>query len=157
MTLMKLRHLLLTLPMLFAWSMAGANSFEWLMKETEAPPGVVIEIIGERELLRTLLPEIAQKIQKLRERFPGIPVAIVSHGAEQFLMTSANAAKAPDTHKQLQSLVENDKVDFHVCGTHASWFDVLPEDFPDYVDVAPTGPAQIRHYEDLGYELIVLP
>ena len=154
---MKRLQLLLTLPLLLAWSMTCANSFDWLMKETEAPPGVVIEIIGERELLRTLLPEIAKDIEKLRERFPGIPVAIVSHGAEQFLMTSSNASKAPDTHQLLQSLVTNDAVDFHVCGTHASWFDVMPEDFPEYVDVAPAAPAQIRHYEDLGYELIVLP
>jgi len=154
---MKRLRLLLTPLLLLACSMAAANSFEWLMKETEAPPGVVIEIIGERELLRTLLPEIAQNIEKLRDRFPGIPVAIVSHGAEQFLMTSANAAKAPETHQLLQSLVRDDTVDFHVCGTHASWFDVMPEDFPDYVDVAPAAPAQIRHYEDLGYELIVLP
>jgi len=154
---MKRLRLLLTPLLLLACSMAAANSFEWLMKETEAPPGVVIEIIGERELLRTLLPEIAQNIEKLRDRFPGIPVAIVSHGAEQFLMTSANAAKAPETHQLLQSLVKDDAVDIHVCGTHASWFDVMPEDFPDYVDVAPAAPAQIRHYEDLGYELIVLP
>ena len=154
-----MKHLrLLTTPLLLlATSMAAANSFEWVMKEAEAPPGVVIEIIGERELLRTLLPEIAEDIEKLRERFPGIPVAIVSHGAEQFLMTSANASKAPETHQLLQSLVKDDTVDFHVCGTHASWFDVMPEDFPDYVDVAPAAPAQIRHYEDLGYELIVLP
>ena len=96
-------------------------------------------------------------VEALREKFPGIPVAIVSHGAEQFLMTRSSAAKAPDTHQLVQSLVNNDKVDFHVCGTHASWLDVMPEDFPDYVDVAPAAPAQIRHYEDLGYELIVLP
>jgi len=154
---MKRLRLLLTLPLLLTCSMAGANSFEWLMKENEAPPGVVIEIIGERDLLRTLLPEIAQNIEKLRDRFPGIPVAIVSHGPEQFLMTSSSAAKAPEAHQLVQSLVRNDAVDFHVCGTHASWYDVMPEDFPDYVDVAPAAPAQIRHYEDLGYELIVLP
>jgi intracellular sulfur oxidation DsrE/DsrF family protein len=154
---MKRLRLLLTLPLLLTCSMAGANSFEWLMKENEAPPGVVIEIIGERELLRTLMPELARDIEALREKFPGIPVAIVSHGAEQFLMTSSSVAKAQDTHQLVQSLVNNDKVDFHVCGTHASWLDVMPEDFPDYVDVAPAAPAQIRHYEDLGYELIVLP
>ena len=34
---MKSLPLLLTLPLLLACSMAGANSFEWLMKETEAP------------------------------------------------------------------------------------------------------------------------
>ena len=154
---MRYRHFLLALPLLLASTMASALTFERLLAEEDAPPGVVIELIGERDLLRTLLPEIAQNIEKLRDRFPGIPVAIVSHGPEQFLMTSSSAAKAPEAHQLVQSLVRKDAVDFHVCGTHASWYDVMPEDFPDYVDVAPAAPAQIRHYEDLGYELIVLP
>jgi hypothetical protein len=45
----------------------------------------------------------------------------------------------------------------HVCGTHAGWYGVTPEDFPDYVDVTTAGPAQINDYEAMGYELIVLP
>lgn len=155
---MKRLRLLFTLPLLLACSLAGANSFEWLLKENEAPPGVVIEIIGsDRQQLRTLLPEIAEEIRTLRDRFPGLPVAIVSHGPEQFLTTTANANHSPETHRLLQSLVSDEAVNFHVCGTHASWFDVMPEDFPDYVDVAPAAPAQIAHYEELGYELIVLP
>jgi hypothetical protein len=28
------------------------------------------------------------------------------------------------------------------------------EDFPDYVDVAPSGPAQINQYRELGYVVI---
>ena len=48
-------------------------------------------------------------------------------------------------------------MDVHVCGTHAGWFDVLPEDFPDYVDVAAAGPAQVNDYRALDYVLIVLP
>jgi len=43
-----------------------------------------------------------------------------------------------------------------VCGTHASWRDKTPEDFPDYVDVVPSAPVQINDYEALGYEVIVL-
>ena len=44
----------------------------------------------------------------------------------------------------------------HVCETHASWYRVTAEDFPDYVDVAPTGPGQVRLYEEMDYELIVV-
>ena len=54
-------------------------------------------------------------------------------------------------------LVTDRDVDIHVCGTHAGWFDVLPEDFPDYVDVSATGPAQVNDYRALDYVLIVLP
>ena len=32
----------------------------------------------------------------------------------------------------------------------------MPEDFPGYVDVAPSGPAQIRSYRELGYELLIV-
>ena len=112
---MKRLRLLFTLPLLLACSLAGANSFEWLMKENEAPPGVVIEIIGsDRQQLRTLLPEIAEEIRTLRDRFPGLPVAIVSHGPEQFLTTTANANQSPETHRLLQSLVSDEAVNFHV-------------------------------------------
>jgi hypothetical protein len=44
----------------------------------------------------------------------------------------------------------------HVCETHAGWYGVTAEDFPDYVDVAPTGPGQINLYQELGYDLIVI-
>jgi hypothetical protein len=44
----------------------------------------------------------------------------------------------------------------HVCETHAGWYGVTAEDFPDYVNVAPTGPGQISLYLELGYELIVI-
>jgi len=42
----------------------------------------------------------------------------------------------------------------HVCGVHASWRSMTAEDFPDYVDVAPSGPAQINQYRTLGYVVI---
>ena len=44
----------------------------------------------------------------------------------------------------------------HVCETHAGWYGVSAEDFPDYVDVAPTGPGQVSLYQELGYDLIVI-
>lgn len=155
---MKIITLVFSLNLLLFSPLANANSFKWILNEQKAPPGVVIEIVsGDAMHLKTLLPEIRSNIEKLRAKFPELPVAIVSHGTEQFMMTRSNASKAPETHRLLQSLVKDDDVDFHVCGTHASWFNVTPEDFPEYVDVTPAGPTQIRHYEELGYELIVLP
>ena len=57
-------------------------------------------------------------------------------------------------HQQVESLVADD-VPVHVCETHAGWYGVSAEDFPDYVDVAPTGPGQIELYRELDYQLIV--
>ena len=35
-------------------------------------------------------------------------------------------------------------------------YDVTAEDFPDYVDVAPTGPGQVNLYRELGYDVVVM-
>jgi intracellular sulfur oxidation DsrE/DsrF family protein len=92
-------------------------------------------------------------VTQLRKKFPELPVAIVTHGKEQFALTTKNADSK--THSLVKDLV-SDQIEVHVCGTHASWYNVMPEDFPDYVNVSATGPAQINDYEELGYELIVL-
>jgi intracellular sulfur oxidation DsrE/DsrF family protein len=60
-----------------------------------------------------------------------------------------------EIHQQVQALVAED-VPVHVCETHAGWYGVTAEDFPDYVDVAPTGPGQVSLYQELGYDLIVI-
>ena len=39
----------------------------------------------------------------------------------------------------------------HACGTYAGWQGIAAEDFPDYIDVVPSGPQQIREYEERGY------
>jgi intracellular sulfur oxidation DsrE/DsrF family protein len=47
-------------------------------------------------------------------------------------------------------------VPLHVCETHANWYGVTAEDFPDYVNVAPSGPAQLAAYREMGYDLILI-
>lgn len=136
-----------------------ANSeIEALLDEKEPPAGIVFEIVsGQHDLLDSLLPKLRGDIKRLRSHFPGLPIAIVSHGSEQFALTSKNRKKEQQTHDLVKQLVESNQVDVHVCGTHAEWYGVMPEDFPEYVDVSAAGPAQINDYEELGYQLIVLP
>jgi intracellular sulfur oxidation DsrE/DsrF family protein len=135
-----------------------ATDFDSIIAQKEAPAGVVIEIVSDEDgLLSDLLPVIKQEIKRLRQRFPDLPVAIVSHGSEQFDLTTKNQKQESTAHKITRELVTTEEVDVHVCGTHAGWYGVTPEDFPDYVDVTTAGPAQINDYESLGYELIVLP
>ena len=135
-----------------------ADSVESLLAATEAPAGVVFEVVsGDEDALGELLPVLKTDIERLRVRFPDLPVAIVSHGTEQFALTLDNRKNQPELHAITEELVSDKDVDVHVCGTHAGWYDVLPEDFPAYVDVAPAGPAQINDYRALGYVLIVLP
>lgn len=152
-----LKNLVVSL-LIIAGTPSWANEIDDILSEKSAPAGIVFEIVGgEAGLLDKLLPVVKKDIKRLRDRFPDIPIAIVSHGTEQFALTIKNQSTYKRSHTIVKELVTSNKVDVHVCGTHAGWYGVMPEDFPDYVDVAPAGPAQINHYEELGYELIVLP
>ena len=159
---------LLTIPLLiilFSKIAYGSNEtvpINHILQQKQPPAGIVFEIVSdEDDLLERLLPDIKKAVKKLREKFPALPIAIVTHGKEQFALTTKNSQSQNNgnnnhkTHSLVKGLVRND-VDVHVCGTHASWYDIMPEDFPDYVDVSATGPAQINDYEEMGYELIVL-
>lgn len=151
-----LKTLIFTITILFSTA-ACSNNIETILSQKQAPAGVVFEIVsGDSGLLGELLPGVRTDIKKLRDRFPEIPIAIVTHGTEQFALTKNNRKTEASAHKQVQALVSDD-IDVHVCGTHAEWFGVTPEDFPEYVNVSATGPAQINDYEEMGYEIIVLP
>ncbi|MEW8508316.1 MAG: hypothetical protein AB2598_16595 [Candidatus Thiodiazotropha sp.] len=128
-----------------------------LLKVEEEPVGVVFEVLeDDDDALGWALPKIARLSTQLRERFPELPIAVVTHGREQFglLADEADGLLAPihDNAKQLRE----DEIDLHVCGVHAGWDGYTPEDFPAYVDVSASGPAQIRDYQNLGFVLIVL-
>lgn len=136
----------------------AADEIEALLTADEAPAGVVFEIVSsDADTLDGLLPVIRADIERLRARFPELPVAIVSHGTEQFALTTEERASAPELHAIAEDMVTAKNVDLHVCGTYASWFGVDPGDFPDYVDVSSSGPAQINDYRALDYILITLP
>ena len=115
----------------------------------------MFEIVeGDEDALATLLPRLNEVIERLRARFPDIDLAIVSHGGEQFALQHKYRQQYIAIHSGVQSLVD-DSVPVHVCGAHAGWYGITPEDFPDYVDVSPSGPAQIRQYEALGFSKII--
>ena len=134
----------------------GNEDVEALLASTEAPHGVVFEIVeADETALEDLLPEVRDAIRKIRARFPDTEFAVVSHGREEFALQTQYQGEHADIHRQVQSLVAAD-VPVHVCETHAGWYGVTAEDFPDYVNVAPTGPGQVQLYEELGYDLIVV-
>ena len=135
---------------------SNQQEIQQLLAQNDAPFGVVFEIVeGSGEALQWAIPAVNKYAKQLRKRFPDIGLAVVSHGSEQFgLMTSKQKENA-NVHKTVQSLVASD-VPVHVCGTHASWRGKEAKDFPDYVDVSPAGPTEIRNYEDMGYVLVEL-
>lgn len=152
-----LADLLLTLCMLlFAGHTLANDDVQQLLNRSETPEGIVFEIVeSDEEALRGILPRIKKAIEQIRERFPQTEFAVVSHGREEFALQTEYQQSLPVIHQQVQSLVADD-VPVHVCETHAGWYGVTAEDFPDYVNVAPTGPGQINLYIEMGYELIIM-
>ena len=152
-----MRLVLLLSLFLFAGLALGDAEVDRLLESEEAPVGVVFEIVeGEEDALRWALPEVARLSARLRARYPGLPIAVVTHGREQFGLLS-NEAEGPlaDIHDRAQGL-RSEEIDLHVCGVHAGWDGYTPEDFPAYVDVSASGPAQIRDYRNIGFVLIRL-
>jgi len=134
----------------------ASDDIDALLQRSEPPHGIVFEIVeSDESALEELLPVVQSAIQRVRARFPQTEFAVVSHGREEFALQTAYQNEYAQIHQQVQALVAED-VPVHVCETHASWYAVSADDFPDYVDVAPTGPGQIQLYLELDYELIVI-
>ncbi len=127
-----------------------------LLNAEQAPDGVVFELISwDDKTWQWAAPMIADLRRQLQQKFPGIDVAVVSHGGEQFQLTKAAAPQQPQAIAQLQSLTD-DGVNLHVCGTHSYWNDVEESAYLDMVNVSPSGPAQVNDYIKLGYTHILL-
>ena len=148
--------LILFLPTLAFAKEDKAKSLDDILNLKAAPAGVVIEIVtwgGDN--LEWALPRSKEYIEKLRAKFPKLSVAIVTHGAEQFALTNDNKEDSKEVHKMVKSFGDAN-VPVHVCETFAGWRGLSSDDFPEYVNVAAAGPAQVNDYLSLGYELILI-
>lgn len=144
--------------MMFVVPFSVGGTVDEVLAASKPPEGVVFEIVSNNDdLLRSLIPKMVKKIDQLRKRFPDLPIAVVTHGAEQFALMSEHHAAELKLHELVKELSSEKNVDVHVCGTYAQSHGIFPEDFPDYVNVSASGPAQINDYRALGYVLIKLP
>jgi intracellular sulfur oxidation DsrE/DsrF family protein len=135
----------------------GNEKVDALLTRSSAPEGVVFEIVsGDEDTLERAIPAVQRYSEALRKKFPGLAIAVVSHGNEQFSLTKDNRNEYADVHKGVKSLVNDKNISVHICETYAGWQGVSAEDFPDYIDVAAAGPVQINDYKALGYELVVV-
>lgn len=148
----------LVLLMLASPAFAASLTLEDLLARKTSPPGVVFEIVDrDQKALELALPWVKQAAQRLKVRFPNVPMALVTHGQEMFALQTGKRASNPAIHSIAQSLSRDDGIQVHVCETYANRRGLATEDFPAYVDVAPEGPAQIRNYEALDYVRLVVP
>lgn len=137
---------------------AASPTLDALLSSKTAPPGVVFEIVDrDPKALELALPWVKQAAQRLKARFPNVPMALVTHGQEMFALQTKKRANNQAVHQIAQSLSRDDGIQVHICETYANRRGLATEDFPAYVDVAPEGPAQIRNYEALDYVRLVVP
>ena len=122
------------------------------------PPLGVIFTIREfdEDALEWVLPRVERYIAILRGRIPGIHLAMMSHGDELAAASIERRKEYPAMHRRLQRLVRDQGLVFHICNTAAGMMGLGEDDFPDYVNVVPFGPAQVQDYLAMGYELIDL-
>lgn len=158
-----MRFLRAVLLLLFPWLLMGAAqasslTLEQLLAKPMSPAGVVFEIVDrDPQALELALPWVKQAAERLEERFPGVPMALVTHGQEMFALQEKDKEKNAALHQQVQSLKRDKGIPVHVCETYASWKGVAPEAFPSYIDVAPSGPSQINNYIALDYQRLIVP
>ncbi len=151
--------LLLFFPsLLMGTANAASDKLDEILARSLPPAGVVFEIADrDPQALEFALPWVRQAAEKIKQRFPGVPMALVTHGQEMFALQSNLKERNAAVHEQVQSLKDDQGIPVHVCETYAGWKGLGPEAFPSYVDVAPSGPSQIRNYEALDYVRLVVP
>jgi len=136
----------------YAAKPSTAAQVDALLARDQAPAGVVFEVsTTDSNALRWALPQVKRQAARLRSRFPDLPIAVVTHGREEFALQRGHRKNNETVHREVKSLTDDENIPVHVCQAFAEQHGVSAEQFPDYVDVAPSGPAQIHNYQELGY------
>lgn len=139
-------------------SAAGNDTLDGVLARSTAPAGVVFEIVDrDPGALEYALPWVSQAAERLKARYPKLPMALVTHGQEMFALQTSQRESKPKIHQLAESLGRDQGIPVHVCDTYASRRGLGAEHFPDYIDVAPSGPSQLRNYEMLDYVRVRVP
>lgn len=152
-----LNSVFVILALLFSSGCAAneAQGVRKVLQQKEPIVGVVFEIVGgDSDSLQRAIKRIKTYSEQLHQVHADLLITVVTHGYEQFTLTKAKDAEHPELHQQVQSIVKDDRIAIEVCGTFADMMEVAHDEFPDYVDVVPQGPAQIQSYEHEGYVII---
>ncbi|MFT5221548.1 MAG: intracellular sulfur oxidation DsrE/DsrF family protein [Planctomycetota bacterium] len=129
---------------------------EQLIAQEQEPDGVVFELMTwEDNSWNWAVPLLGQFIRQLQQRFPGLDVALVSHGAEMFDLSLRADKKDDPAIKQLEGLYSNG-LEVHVSADYAKYKRLDANSFLDFVDVPDSSDAQLENYQQLGFVLIRL-
>ena len=121
------------------------------------PDGVAFLVMEHNEAAyEWVLPRIDRYLTVLREQWPDLPVAVVSHGDEMFSLLAEKAPAYAGFQQEVRRLVREQGVAFQVCGAYAALNDVDESQFADFVEVVPSAPTQITDYRMMGYKIVHL-
>ena len=135
-------------------SVATADISKVLSAKT-APYGVVFEVVeGDESALSWVLPRIEKHSKRLRAKFPDVKIAVVTHGREQFGLTQSFAGPKAQKISRKAEQMTSTGTELHVCGGHAAARGVPASAFPAHINVAASGPAQVRALRAEGYVLV---
>ena len=127
---------------------------EWLIKHP--PPGIIFTIREyEEDAMSWVSIRLNYYIQLLRKSHPKLQIAILAHGDEVGSLSKSAEQKYEKLHQLVKSW-NKQGITTHVCGTMAHMLRIDESDFPDYIDVVPFGPSQVKDYVELGHEHIEL-
>jgi len=152
--------ILLTLMALALSSLQAADNeldaVKTLISANLEPDGIVFEIITwEDNSWDWAAPMLQTAVQQLRTQYPGIEIAVVSHGNELFELALKNNNPLKPSMQILQTLGD-EQVEFYVSGDYAKYKYLSTRDFLPFVDVVPSGTAQLQDYIKLGFSHILL-
>ena len=106
---MKYIQLLIASFILFITSFTFANDakVEKIVESKNPPIGIVFEIVdfSTKNYLELALNRFDTYQKRLKEAHPDIKLAIVSHGREQFALSSSNKQKFSKTHRLVQRIL----------------------------------------------------
>jgi len=140
-----------------ACSDAKEQSMQTILALNEPPVGVVFELAtGDDNGLEWAIPLVRSYATQLRERFPNIKLAVVSHGLEQFQLVRNEQKEVSKSHTQVASLIKDKNIEVHVCGNFAGMLGVERDEFIDVVKVAKRAPLQVESFIDAGYKLVLI-
>ncbi|MBT3744358.1 MAG: hypothetical protein HOG86_02405, partial [Candidatus Thioglobus sp.] len=88
-----------------------------LLESDNEPEGVVFELIeSDKKTWKWAAPMIKDLKIQLKEKYPNIEIAVVSHGREQFQLLKSRVKSQQKAIAILEGLVQQENIDLHVCG-----------------------------------------
>lgn len=134
--------------------MEELEEIKWFVKHP--PHGVIFTIREyEEDSMSWVAIRLNYYIYLLRNAHPKLPIAILAHGDEVASLSSKHKKQYKKLHQFIQSW-DKQGIITHVCGSMAHMLGLDESNFPDYIDVVPYGPSQVKDYIELEHKHIEL-